>query len=266
MEPVPSTQLTCTQCGGELHPDEGTVFITCPYCSATVYLDKSRVVFHWHLAPTLNEQQAVAALFRWMSGSATVKDLDRKARISYKAFQYFPLWYFRWQGKRGEDTALQPAAATSLTEIKHLALPGGDLRSYDVTLDPLSLPPSVPLEAALSWAKRDNPQAEMREGALVHIPLYTFKYEYQSKTFTAVVEAATGKVLASIYPAKSEAPYLTIGIITALVFLCLAAVPVLTMISDNGSVVAVTTLVVLILAALAAPVLFAIAMWVASKV
>ncbi|MHC1782655.1 MAG: hypothetical protein AB9891_07845 [Anaerolineaceae bacterium] len=54
-DPLPSENLTCTQCGGELHPDEGQLFITCPYCSASVYLDKSKVVFHWSLAPTLSE-------------------------------------------------------------------------------------------------------------------------------------------------------------------------------------------------------------------
>ena len=52
-EPPVATQLTCTQCGGELHPDEGQTFVTCPYCGAAVYLDKSRVVFHWYVAPTL---------------------------------------------------------------------------------------------------------------------------------------------------------------------------------------------------------------------
>jgi hypothetical protein len=59
-----------TMCG-ELHPDEGQIFLTCPYCGSTVYLDKSQVVFHWYLAPTLDETQARASLARWMSGSQT---------------------------------------------------------------------------------------------------------------------------------------------------------------------------------------------------
>ena len=72
-----TTEINCSQCGGELHPDEGQIFLTCPYCGATVYLDKSRVVFHWYVAPTLNDQDAVAALYRWMSGSQTVKVAPR---------------------------------------------------------------------------------------------------------------------------------------------------------------------------------------------
>ena len=59
--PVPSSELRCTQCGGELHPDEGQIFLICPYCGAAVYLDKSRVVFHWYLASTLDEAKARAA-------------------------------------------------------------------------------------------------------------------------------------------------------------------------------------------------------------
>ena len=89
--PIAATTFLCTQCGGELHPDEGQAFLTCPYCAATVYVDKTRVVFHWYVASTISEQQAQTALYRWMSGSKTVKDLDRKARVVSQAFTYFPL-------------------------------------------------------------------------------------------------------------------------------------------------------------------------------
>ncbi len=37
------SRLQCTQCGGELHPDEGQLFVTCPFCNSTIYLDKSHV-------------------------------------------------------------------------------------------------------------------------------------------------------------------------------------------------------------------------------
>ena len=50
---LPNTEVHCAQCGGVLHPDEGQIFLTCPYCSSSVYLDKSKVVFHWSLACTV---------------------------------------------------------------------------------------------------------------------------------------------------------------------------------------------------------------------
>jgi hypothetical protein len=89
---APATALTCSQCGGVLQPAEGQIFLTCPFCSSTVFLDKSRVVFHWAMACTIKPEDAQAALRRWMAGNQTVKDLDRKATIVSQDFAYFPPW------------------------------------------------------------------------------------------------------------------------------------------------------------------------------
>ena len=268
-----STALNCTQCGGELHPDEGQTFLTCPYCSATVYVDKTRVVFHWYVAPTLKEQDAQAALFRWMSGSQTVKDLDKKARVAGQSFLYFPLWYFKHKSTKGEEVILQPAAATSITELSHLRLPAGDLKRYESALDAQSQPPTVPLEAAQQWL-RSRGGANLSSGAagtvvetaMVHVPVYLFKYEFRGQTYTALVDAASGGVLANIFPAKAEAPYLAVAGVTALVYLCLALVPIVGAVIDTPSSLTISLGVCMGLGGLAAPVLFAWAYFVASKV
>lgn len=260
-ETLPSEKLACTQCGGELHPDEGQMFVTCPYCSASVYLDKSKVVFHWSLAPTLGEEQARLALARWMSGSQTVKDLDKKGRVTAQSFTYFPLWYFLTGSEKKEAVFLQPAAAISVTELSSLTLPAGDLIKYDPALDPQVEEPSVPLEAAREWINQKHPGIAVKENSLVHIPLYIFKYEYKGQTYTALVEAATGKVLANIFPSKAEAPYLLLGGITAAVFLCLAFLPFIT--GSNGDFgLAVPAIGCVV----AAPILFIAAVWVSSKI
>jgi hypothetical protein len=260
MEASTTTTLNCTQCGGELHPDEGQIFLTCPYCGSTVYLDKSQVVFHWHLKPTLDAAAAAGALARWMSGSQTIKDLDKKAQVTGQSFQYFPLWYFKWSAAGKEETSLETAAATSITELRRLALPAGDLVRYDPALDPQSAPPSVPLETARQWLLDAHPKVEVRETFLVHIPIYIFKYTYQNRVFTAVVEAATGSVLANIFPVKAEAPYRTAGCVTALVYVVLAMIPVF----SGGSSLAL--LIAIGLGLLAAPFLFGFAVYVASKI
>lgn len=273
----PASLLSCTQCGGGLHPDEGQVFLTCPYCGTTVYLDKSQVVFHWYVSPTLDEQQAAAALNRWMSGSQTVKDLDKKARVVLTTFQYFPLWYFRWQGAQSEQTALQPAAATSVSELARLNLPAGDLKRYDPALDSQAVQPTVPLEAALEWAAgqaalaaKDTPGSgragAMKETAIVHVPLYFYQYIYGKDTYTAVVDAASGTVLANIFPPKAEAPYRTVGLVTALVYLCLAVFPLAGLAAGGESGTAAGLALCGILGLAAAPALFAWAFWVASKI
>ncbi|MCI0519269.1 MAG: hypothetical protein L0Z70_03330 [Chloroflexi bacterium] len=267
-ETSPATQLNCAQCGGELHPDEGQIFLTCPYCSSTVYLDKSRVVFHWYVAPTLDVDKARGALARWMAGNQTVKNLDQKARLTGASFEYFPLWYFKRRGAdKREQIWLEPGAATSISELKSLKLPAGDLRKYHADLDAQSHTPSVPLDAALHWlAQRGAPPGEIVEQALVHIPLHTFKYSYKDKVYTAVVEAATGEVFANIFPAKAEAPYLLAGGAATVVFLCLAAFPLIGAATAGGEGAGIGALACAGLSILAAPLLMALAAWVAARV
>jgi DNA-directed RNA polymerase subunit RPC12/RpoP len=266
--PLPENSLLCTQCGGELHPDEGQIFLTCPYCSSTVYLDKERVVFHWYLAPTLDENKARSALARWMAGNETVKDLDKKSQVNGEAFEYFPVWYFKRRSEDGkEEILLEPAAATSVSELRKLKLPAGDLRKYDSSVDPTARPPSVPLETARGWTLERQPSSEkIAEQALVHIPLYTFKYTYQGKSYTAIVEAGTGGVFANIFPAKAEAPYLLAGGVTALVFLCLALIPVIGAATGRASGAGIGFLICAGVGIIAAPLLFALAAWVAAKI
>jgi predicted RNA-binding Zn-ribbon protein involved in translation (DUF1610 family) len=265
---VPASVIACTQCGGELHPEEGQIFITCPFCGSTVYLDRSQVVFHWYLAPTLDQPKARASLASWMAGNQTVKDLDRKARLTGESFEYFPLWYFKRRLSDGrEEILLEPAAATSVTELRRLNLPAGDLKKYDTSLDSQARTPTVPLDAAMRWlADRQIPSEEVVERMLVHIPLYTFKYDFNGQAYTAIIEAGTGGVFANIYPAKAEAPYLLAGGLTALVYLSLALIPIISASVNRAAGAATGLALCSVLGLVAAPILFAIAAWVASRV
>lgn len=226
-------------------------------------------MFHWYLAPTLDEDRARASLARWMAGNQTVKDLDRKAQLLGRTFEYFPLWYFKLRRSdgNGEHVLLEPAAATSVSELRNLKLPAGDLRKYDDALDAQAHPPNVPLQAALKWlSERQNKKGEVVEQALVHVPLYTFKYSFQGNHYTAMVEAGTGGVFANLYPAKAEAPYLLAGGITALVFLCLSTFPLIGAMTDRASGAGIGLLACSGLGVLLAPALFALAAWVAAKI
>jgi hypothetical protein len=183
------------------------------------------------------------------------------------SFEYFPLWYFKRKSPNGsESILLEPAAATSITELRHMILPAGDLRKYDSTLDAQSHSPSVPLQAALDWlAQREIPAAQVVERALVHIPLFTFKYQYQGKAYTALVEGATGGVFANLYPAKAEAPYLLAGGLTAGIFLCLATFPVIGALAGEGAM-AIGLGACIGGGLIAAPLLFVLAAWVAARI
>lgn len=260
-------EIRCAQCGGVLHPDEGQIFLVCPYCASTVYIDKSQVVFHWALTPTLDETQARASLARWMAGNETVKDLDVKARVVSSEFDYFPLWYLKVDDGPGQREVLAPAAATSVTAVRDLALPAGDLVRFESSLVSQAIPPTVPLEAVLSWQSQPGLRREqVREAALVHVPLYFFKYEYGDRTYTAVVEAASGRVLANLYPAKSEAPYRAVALATALVFVCLASMPVAGYLAGIPDGLNLGALVCVVGGVVTVPAAFVAALWVASRV
>lgn len=268
MDALPNTRLTCTQCGGELHHDQGKIFITCPFCGSTVYLDKTQVVFHWYLAPTLEEDKARSALARWMAGNQTVKDLDKKARLVGSSFEYFPMWYFKHRRRDGrEEILLEPASATSIIEIKRLKLPAGDLRNYEQSLDPEARQPTVPLVAAQGWLQgRGLRRDEISESALVHLPVYTFKYAYEGQTYTAVVEAATGNTLANVYPAKAEAPYQMVAGLTLITFIVLATAPVLGSLFGGDAGLGIGLTICGGLGVPAALGFFGLAAWVASRV
>lgn len=264
----PTGEIHCSQCGGELHPDEGQIFVTCPYCTSTVYLDKSRVVFHWYLAPTLDEAKARGSLARWMAGNSTVKDLDKKSKVIEQSFAYFPMWFLKYKAdETKEKNWLYPAAATSVTEIRQIELPVGDLRKYDDTLEAQSQSPTVPLDTALGWLEgRGISGKDISERALVHIPLNFFKYTYQGDQYTAIVEGATGEVFANIFPAKAEAPYVLAGSLAALTFLCLATFPIIGALFNGVEGLGLGLLACSGLGVLAAPLLFALGMWVAAKI
>jgi len=265
---LPEQTIACTQCGGELHPDEGQIFLTCPFCSSTVYIDKSRVVFHWYVAPTLDEAKARSSLARWMAGNQTVKDLDRKASLTDVSFTYFPLWYFKRRVSGGqEQILLAPAAATAVSELHNLHLPAGDLKRYTDEIEAQAQQPSVPLQTALEWiGEEERPQEKLLEQSLVHVPIYTFKYVYQGRPYTALVEGATGGVFANLYPAKAEAPYRLAGGLAALVFLCLALFPIIGAATSGGEGAGIGLALCFGISLVAAPALFALAAWVAAKI
>jgi len=98
------------------------------------------------------------------------------------------------------------------------------------------------------------------------VPVFIFKYLFQGQTYTAVVDASSATVLANIYPAKSELPYRTVGGVAAVVFLCLALMPVMGAIVNEESGLMVGLLICGGLGLIAAPILIAWAAWVAGKV
>ncbi|MEM7348510.1 MAG: hypothetical protein AAF485_30150, partial [Chloroflexota bacterium] len=90
-----STQIPCQQCTAPLAVEQGAHFVPCAFCGTTNFVDKSKAVLHYAVRPTVQPDDAITILRRWMAGNDTVKDLDEKATIETPQFQYFPMWLVR---------------------------------------------------------------------------------------------------------------------------------------------------------------------------
>jgi hypothetical protein len=221
---VAVTSINCRQCAAPLAVEQGQLFVTCRFCGATNFVDKTRAVFHYLVRPTVREDGARAALNRWMAGNATVKDLDRKSKVDSVSFEYFPMWLVRAIFGRDERVLLKPAAALSISELEHLNIPAADLVPFDTNADGKIIAPTVPFETMQQWLIDDQhivPE-NIREAALVHLPVYVCKYDFNQRRYTALVDAATSKVFANIYPAKWEVPYVSIGAAAFVAFFVLS--------------------------------------------
>jgi len=215
-------QIDCTQCGGAVKLPEGARFAICPFCSSALYLDRSKVVFHFVITPTINEEEAQGKLRRWMAGNETVKDLDVHAQIVHQELIYFPMWRFVVSETSGDREISEPASSISISEIKSIPLSGGDLKFYSPTEfqgKPLK-EPDILLESAISWlqSQRGIQRDKIRETNLIHIPFTIFKYKFKDKFYQAVVDAISGRVLANVYPAKDEIPFIGIAFMAAIAF------------------------------------------------
>ncbi|MFZ0545089.1 MAG: hypothetical protein WAM60_06610 [Candidatus Promineifilaceae bacterium] len=269
MSSVPdAAQILCRQCNAPLPVEPGTQFITCEFCGTTNFVDKGRAVFHYAVQTTVRENDALAALRRWMAGNKTVKDLDKKAQIDRPIFQFFPMWLVRVTQNGQEKVLLEPAAALSVSELKEVVLPAGDLEPYDHNMDGDAMEVTVPYDAMLKWlADNHGVQAsQMKEVSLVHLPIYQFKYTFGDRRFTALVDAVSSRVFANIFPSKWETPYFAIGAAAFLVYCCAALIPLAGYQMGDGGGLALGVLAYIIVAILVAIPIFIIASVISAKV
>jgi len=220
-------QLLCRQCSAPLSVEQGTKYVSCEYCGTTNIVDKSQSVLHYAVRPTLRQTDAEAALRRWMAGNQTIKGLDRDAVIERRDFLHFPMWLVRTRKGESEEVFLEPAAATSISELKKLKIPASDLEPYDQAMDENAVEATVPYKAMLSWLKETHgvEMNDIQEVSLVHLPAHQFKYSYKGRNYTALVDAASGSVFANLFPSKWEAPYRMIGGVAFVAYFLAALIP-----------------------------------------
>lgn len=264
----PETEILCHQCAAVLPVEQGSQFVTCEFCGATNFVNKSGAVLHYAVQATIDETAASAALRRWMGGNDTVKDLDEKAVIERPSFQLFPMWLMRVNQDDKETVVLEPAAALSVFDLTDLNIPASDLKPYDHTMDGDAITPTVPIETVKKWLAQNQKIAagQIKESSLVHLPLFLFKYQFEGREFTAVVDAASSQVFANVYPSKQEVPYMAIGSIGCALYFCAALIPAVSFLNGGGSGLGLGIVGYVVTAVLLAIPIFGAAAYVSARV
>lgn len=251
MEELTNSTIVCPQCAGENQVPIEEKFCECVYCGSAIYIDKSKVVSHFVVTPNFKQQDAEGNLRRWMAGNFQVKDLDKLAQVTQVNFYYFPMWYFKTNNYAGDKIYLQPATSTSISEIKKINIPAGNLKVFNKKEFDVSqfINPDVLLDSARNWLSQSSVDLNSIElSNLVHIPFYQFFYIFDGKQYSAIVEASSGKVYANLWPAKKEAPFKIMFAVSivAFIIITLIAEGVGTMSHGKGEFFAIATVIKMI--------------------
>jgi hypothetical protein len=212
--------VSCTQCGASIEPRAGERLLECSYCDTALVIDGSATLFNEVMIPTVPVEQVPAHLRRFLGGSSTVADLDKKARLGEPVLEYFPFWAFTVVGSGGEHVVLEPAAPSSLQGLQGIELPAGSTRPMgrEVVGDVPVAEPEIPVETARAWLVEHHGEVEIRQTVLYHLPMYRMPYSWQGRTYRAAVDAVSGKVFPADYPAKAEAPFVGVAALALIVF------------------------------------------------
>ena len=213
-------EVRCTQCGAAIEVAPDVRVLACPYCGTALAVSAEGAVFHETMVPTVDQGEAVSHLRRFLAGDATVANLDREAQIGPAELSYFPFWGFRVRRGGEERTVLMPAAPSSLQGLQGLALPAGQTRpmTEDVGGDAPVLEPDVPMATAEEWLHEREGEVQVLQRVLYHLPMYRLRYRWRGRSFTAGVDAVSGRVFPADFPAKAEAPYLLVAGLSLAVF------------------------------------------------
>jgi hypothetical protein len=212
--------VACTQCGANIEPRAGERLLACPFCDTALVVDGGATLIHEVMVPTVTLEQVPAHLRRFLGGTSTIADLDKKAHLEEPALEYFPFWAFTVVGEGGERVVLEPAAPSSLQGLQGLELPAGSSRaaSGETEQDAAIIEPEVPLETAREWLTNHYGEVMIRQTVLYHLPMYRSPYTWRGRTYQTAIDAVSGKVFPADFPAKAEAPFVGVAVLALMVF------------------------------------------------
>ena len=128
--------------------------------------------------------------------------------------------------------------------------------------------PTVPFSAMVQWLGRAQCAAanSWPKPRWCICPFTFSSTSWPAQSYTALVEGSSGKVLANLFPAKAETPYLAVTVFATLGFLVLSCLPLAGFAIYQGTGLLVGVLAYLAGGAVFAAVVFAVAAYVSAKV
>ncbi len=185
-------RIPCPQCGGELQLRDPEGFPACPFCGASLVLDRTGVRPHVLYRPRVTPAEIVPLLRRW----AERRGLRASPGPEPPRLVYYPFWRYAREGPR----RLVPAWSTLETQWAELRLPDAEQVSFDaahVQGAPV-IEPTVPEAAARAG------DASVTEGDLVHLPAYEAAMRVGGARLHVAVEACSGAVVCAGAPGAEE--------------------------------------------------------------
>ncbi len=188
-------KLSCPQCGATIPSVQESGFVICQYCDTTLYIDLSQASQHYYFPLQVNKNHVPGILSRWL----ITRELTKEYQPIETGHFYFPFWRL----VQGAQSFFFPAASFPIQELEALKIPGGDFRLYESSLEEENtvIMPDIFLDSIL-----DSKQEELKrdegelEAFLVHLPLYTIKYQYENREYEAVIDGLHGQVFADESP------------------------------------------------------------------
>lgn len=196
-------QVKCSQCGAEFKVKPNEKFFSCGYCGSSLYLDISKIIFHYYLSPKIEESDLKLILSSFLQRG----NLKRTIEIKKKEIFYFPFWLLR---KKEGEMVLKLASSTAIDEIENVIIPpAGKFNFFNPESTDLKykkiVTPTIAYDTVKKTIEKEISINDFSQVMLLHLPFFLCQYRYgrEKGYFTALVDAAGGKVFTNSVPQVS---------------------------------------------------------------
>lgn len=173
--------VRCANCSAKIPLERDDALITCPFCNSTLYLDRAHSFLTFEFAPAITQQRACDLLAQELAA----REIPRQPVVATKGL-LLPFW-----GVRGE--ALQetlPAFSPVPSALSSFRLPSAGATVYrQEAPDGFSAVPCAE-GASAAWEGRED-ISFFRQ---MMVPFFRVTYGVGGSTYTAWVDAVSGKV------------------------------------------------------------------------